>query len=101
MTDGTNEKPAGQETAPAPRKLPITIKLRTPIEVGEGAPLEAIVIKREPNGADWSGFNVQNATILDYQKVAARIANLPLPIIKKVDSKATFEIVEVVGSFLE
>jgi hypothetical protein len=95
MADGEEKA----EAAPVRRKLPIVIKLEEPIESGEGM-LSEIVIRRRPIGADWSGFS-QNPTILDYQRVGARLANLPLPIIKKMDTKATFELVEVLGSFLE
>jgi len=90
-----NEKAEGAE-----RKLPIIIQLAKPIETGDGEPLTKVCILREPKGSDWSEFPVQNQTILDFQKVGARLANLPLPIIKRLDSKATLELVEVVSSFL-
>lgn len=89
---------AGQDERPV-RKLPIIIKLAKPINTGEGEITE-LVLKREPNGADWGPFNVQNPQISDFQRVASKISDVPLPFIRKMDTKATFELVEAVSGFL-
>ncbi len=95
------ERDETQDDGEAPRfKLPIRIPLKKAIYDGEKE-IKEFVIEREPIGADWSGMNVQNATFLDFQKVASRLTGLPVPIIKKADTKATMLLGEVIGSFLD
>lgn len=79
--------------------LPIKIKLSKPIDTGDGE-ISELVISREPTGADWSTFNISNSTIADFQRLAARLCNVPLPIIKKIDTTATFELVNAINDFL-
>lgn len=85
----------------APRfELPVHIPLKKPINDGEKE-IKEFVISREPIGADWSGMNVQNATILDFQRIASRLTGIPVPVIKKADTRATMRLAEVIGSFLD
>lgn len=93
------EKPGEPAEDEMAIKLPITIKLGTPIYDGTGE-IKEFVIKREPLGADWSGLNINNLTMLDFQQIASRLTGHPLPIIKKADTKATFKLAEVISSFL-
>ena len=81
-------------------ELPIKIPLSKPIYDGEKEITE-FIIKREPTGADWTAFNVQNATVGDFQRVASKLTGLPLPIIRKADTKATFRLTEVIGAFFD
>lgn len=81
-------------------ELPIRIRLKKAIYDGEKE-IKEFVINREPIGADWSGMNVQNATILDFQRVASRLTGLPVPVIKKADTRATMRLAEVIGSFFD
>jgi hypothetical protein len=97
-----NEEKTGNEAEKetSPVKLPYTIKLKRPVQTSEGE-ISEIVLKREPTGGDWSGFNMANPTIGDFQRVGAKLAGLPLPDIKRIDTKATVELVEVVSRFFE
>ena len=81
------------------RELPIKIALDKPINDGE-KDLTEIVLKREPTGGDWGAFNVQNSTIFDFLRVASKISGVPFPVLKKIDTKATFEIIDALNSFL-
>ncbi len=90
---------AGQDEQAPARKLPIKIKLAKPIATDEGEITE-LILKREPTGGDWGPFNVQNPTISDFQRVASKISDIPLPFIKKMDTKATFAMVQAISDFL-
>lgn len=95
-----NDETKKDEREVTRRKIPIKILLEDPITIGEDE-IKELIIKRKPTGADWTGFNVQNATVGDYQRVASKLTGLPLPIIRKADTRATFELVEVISSFLD
>lgn len=95
------ERDEAHDDDEAPRfKLPIRIPLKKAIYDGEKE-IKEFVIDREPIGADWSGMNVQNATILDFQRVASRLLGLPVPIVKKADTRATMRLAEIIGSFFD
>lgn len=82
-------------------KFPIIIKLKKPVETGEDTQLEKIEIKREPTGGDWGQFNLGSPTMNDYLRVCSKITGIAVPVLKQVDTTASFRIVEVISDFLD
>jgi len=100
MADDENVPERPQDDDPVMYTLPIIIPLKKPIYDGEKE-IKEFVINREPIGADWSGVKLQNLQMIDIQQIASRLTGLPVPIIKKADTRATFRLAEVIGNFLD
>ena len=85
-----------------PVALPYKIKLEEAIDTGEDGkpPIQEISIVRKPKGGDWGAFKIEGATIDDFLRIGGRICNVPYTVLKKIDTKAAFQLTEAIGRFL-
>ena len=79
-------------------EFPIVIQLQKPVTSGDKT-IDEISVTREPVGADWQGFPIQGGSIGDFQRVAARVCNCDMVIIRKLSMPDTMRLVEVLSDF--
>jgi hypothetical protein len=95
-------KAAGQEAGEEARRyeLPYRLKLSKPIP-GENGMIEELVFEKEPLAKDWIGFSIQTCDPFSFVRVASNMLNIPLVYLKKLSTRDTFRVQEVVASFLD
>lgn len=88
------------------RSLPVIINFEEPIDSGikgpENKPViyDKLVINRKPTGNEYRAFPITNPTFDDYQRVASKVTNVPLHVIRKMSGPKTMELVEAFSDFL-
>ncbi len=80
-------------------KIPLKLKLTTPIFDGENE-ISEIIIDRKPTGAGWLDFPPTNPTIRNFMVVLQKLTAIPQPVLNKMDAEDAMSIAGDLANFL-